>query len=476
MSVFRDKLRNAEHMASFEDVYIVPSRAKVEPYEVDLSTKFSRNVSLRVPISSAPMDTVSCAELAIALALHGAIGVLHRNCSTEEQLDMALKVKNAPLIPVKSLYAKLNDPCNRVIELMKSEELRELPIIDEVGKVIGYVYISDLLEACSSNCSIPIAKFVKPRESITILNSAEARKQILRGLRDAIAIVTKEGLYVGTVTIHEALDDVEPLVDEESRLRVAAAISPFDIERAKKLDKVVDVLVSDVAHFHNDNVLSASKKLVKEITHDFVAGNLGTYEAAIDTVSIVERVDGLRVGLGGGSICITPEVGGAYAPTLWAVANVRDALEEIGARDIPIIADGGIRTPGDAVKALAAGAHSVMLGFVFAGTEEACAPLISIGSALYKPYRGMASRGAMMKRFAMDRYSRVVKRVPEGIEGLVPYKGSAVSVLREFVEGLKAGFGYAGARNLEELWHIAKFGRTARKIAPRELKTSFTAT
>ncbi len=189
----------------------------------------------------------------------------------------------------------------------------------------------------------------------------------------------------------------------------------------------------------------------------------------MDVLAMIERVNGLRVGIAGGSICTTAEVGGAYAPTLWAVASVRDALEAQGAGNVPIIADGGIRSSGDAVKALAAGASSVMLGYVLAGTEEAAAPLIALGEALYKPYRGMASRGAMTRRFAADRYTRLVKRVAEGVEGLIPYKGPVGKVLSEFIEGLRAGLGYAGARNIRELWEKAVFGLAPRKTVPSEL-------
>ncbi|MEM0250254.1 MAG: IMP dehydrogenase, partial [Desulfurococcaceae archaeon] len=197
-------------------------------------------------------------------------------------------------------------------------------------------------------------------------------------------------------------------------------------------------------------------KLVAEISTDFVAGNIGSEEAVKDTITVIEEVSGFRVGIGGGSICTTPEVTGAYAPTLWAVASVRDALEELGL-DVPIIADGGIRTAGDVVKALAAGANTVMLGYMLAGTDEAASPLIAIGNEYYKLYRGMASRGAIERRFAVDRYARTGKRVPEGVEGLVPYKGSIYNVVRGLVEAVRAGLGYAGARNIKELWVKARF-------------------
>jgi IMP dehydrogenase len=254
----------------------------------------------------------------------------------------------------------------------------------------------------------------------------------------------------------DAMSDEQPSLDEDGRLLVAAAISPFDVDRAKMLDRYVDVLVSDIAHFHNINALKASKRLVREISARFVAGNIATGEAAVDAINYVERVDGFRVGLGGGTTCTTALVAGAYIPTLWAVASVRHSLDSQGV-NVPIIADGGIRTSGDAVKALAAGASTVMLGFVLAGTDEAEAPLIIIGERAFKPYRGMASKGAMERRFAVDRYSRVVKRVEEGVEGIVPYKGPVASVIKEYVEGIRAGLGYVGARDIKELWAKSRF-------------------
>ncbi len=471
--MFREKLSNAPYMTSFDDVYIVPGRASLEPREVDVRTRFSSSIELLVPIASSPMDTVTGSELAIALALHGAIGVVHRNCSVDEQLEMVKRVKEFPPYPLRALYAEFNEPCSRVLESLRNEGLRDLPVIRD-GRVVGYVSVTELLEHCRDNPLKPVGEIVakssaKPHRLFTLANIREARREVLEGRIDAVAITSSDGMYVGTLTLREALEEYTPLTDDDGRLRVAAAISPFDVARAKVLERYVDAFVSDVAHFHNVNVLKASRNLVRDISRDFIAGNVGTYEAVVDALTTIEVVHGFRVGIGGGSICITSEVCGAYVPTLWAVASVRDALEDHGAGSIPIIADGGIRTPGDAVKALAAGASSVMLGYVFAGTDEACAPLIAIGGRLYKPYRGMASRGAMARRYALDRYARISKRIAEGIEGLVPYRGPVSKVLREFVEGIKAGLGYAGASSIKELWEKARFGRTLKKYTPQDL-------
>ncbi|BEP18665.1 IMP dehydrogenase [Pyrofollis japonicus] len=464
---FKDKLARAEQLFGFDTVYLVPGRAEVEPNEVDIRTRFSRNVPLLVPVVSSPMDTVTEHELAIVLALHGALGVIHRNMPVEQQVEEVRKVKEHPPIRLRIAYLRPSDSCAYALEIMRQLGVRSLPVVDGTT-VSGYVYFSELEKECHSGHE-RVRDSTKPGKTYSVKSVNEARLDVVRGVTDAAAIVLSNGNYVGTLLVSDALEELTPLLDNEGRLRVAAAISPFDKERALKLDKHVDALVSDVAHFHNSNVIKAARNLVKEITSDFVAGNIGTYNAAIDVVSEIERIDGLRVGIAGGSICTTAFVGGAYAPTLWAVASVRDALKEMGADDTPVIADGGIRSSGDAVKALAAGASSVMLGYVFAGTDEAAAPLIAMGEKLYKPYRGMASKGAMSRRFAADRYTRLVKRAAEGVEGLVAYKGPAAKVLKEFIEGIKAGLGYAGARNIAELWEKAVFGIAPRKYTIGEI-------
>jgi len=464
---FREKLARAEQLYTFDAVYLIPGRAEVEPSEVDVSTRFSRHVRLLVPVASSPMDTVTEYEMAIALALHGAIGVIHRNMSVEEQVEQARRVKEHPAIRLRAAFLRPGDNCAYGLEVLRSLGVRGLPVVED-GRVKGYAVFAELRRICSTGFE-PVAGAVRPGRVYGLGEVEEARKAIVDGEMDSAAIVSSNGSYVGTLVLEDALSETTPLLDEEGRLVVAAAISPFDSKRARRLDGLVDALVSDVAHFHNVNVLRAAREIVTNTATDFVAGNIGTYQAAVDTLSMLERVDGLRVGIAGGSICTTAEVGGAYAPTLWAVASVRDALEELGAGDVPVIADGGIHSSGDAVKALAAGASSVMLGYVLAGTEEAAAPTIALGGALYKPYRGMASKGAMSKRFAADRYTRLVKRVAEGVEGLIPYKGPVSQVLAEFVEGIKAGLGYAGARNIKELWEKAVFGLAPRKTIPSEL-------
>ncbi|PVU73896.1 malate dehydrogenase [Acidilobus sp. SCGC AC-742_E15] len=461
---FLERLGSAEKLYTFDDVYIVPGRAPVDPSEVDISSRFSRHVKVLVPISSSPMDTVTEYDMAVAMALMGGIGVIHRNMSREQQAEIASRVKSAPPVPTSRLYLTPDEECSRAYDDLRSLGLRDAPVVSPDGRVVGHVKASSL-KGCRGR---PVAELVEPPKAFDVRRAEEALNFLESGAADTVAIVVSEGAYVGTVTFDSSLNRVTPSLDPEGRLVVAAAVSPFDVERAKLLDRYVDAVVTDVAHFHNVEAMAAAKVMAKEVSADFVVGNIGTREAAVDALTIVEKVDGFRVGIAGGSICTTSSVGGAYAPALWAVASVRDAADQHGA-DVPIIADGGIRSSGDIVKALAAGASSVMLGYLLAGTDEASAPLIRIGDRAYKPYRGMASRGAMERRFAVDRYTRASKRVAEGVEGVVPYRGSVMSVLADLVEGVKAGLGYARASNIRELWERARFGVAVPKQVPGEL-------
>ncbi len=460
---FRSRLLEAAYAPGFWEVFLAPGLSRVEPHEVDLSTEFARGVRLGMPIASAPMDMVSGWEMAVALACRGGIGVIHRNMSVEEQVEAVRRVKEHPPVVLRGVFAYEDEPCGRVLDFMVSRGLRSLPVVGVDGGFRGYVRLVDLVDGCKGAPSTPVSRFVRGGRGYRVDEVGAARRDVVAGVVECAAVVSRGGVYLGSLCLEEAVEETVPALDEEGRLRVAAAVSPFDLERARRLEKAgVDVLVSDVAHFHNANVLRAASRLVRETSTAFVAGNLASYEAAVDVVTSLERVDGLRVGLGGGTICTTPEVTGAYVPTLYAVAAVRDALEEHGATNIPVIADGGIRSPADGVKALAAGAWCLMLGYALAGTDEAPAPLVRVGGRAFKPYRGMASRGAMERRFAVDRYARAAKRVEEGVEGLVPYRGPVAAVLREWIEALKAGLGYAGARSIPELWEKARFIRASR--------------
>jgi IMP dehydrogenase len=452
---FREKLLRAPIVYTFDAVFIEPGRSQVEPNQVSLETRFSRNIRLHIPIASSPMDTVTGWEMAVSMALLGGIGVIHRNMPIEDQVEAARRVKNyPPVAKLKQFYVRPDEPCERVLDTMRGEGVRQVPVVDGTGRVLGYAHFVSVKDLCRKG-SEPISKATAGGPIVGLDRVEEALKLLRKGAIDAVALIDSGGFYAGTLTLKEALEDYEPAVDRDGRLVVAAAVSPYDVERARKLDRYVDALVIDVAHFHNVNAMRAAARLARETSADLVVGNVGSYEAVIEAVQVVERVDGVRAGIGGGSICTTPRVTGAYSPTLWAVASARDALNDLGL-DVPVVADGGIREPGDAVKALALGASVVMLGYALAGTDEAEAPLIRVGGREYKPYRGMASRSAMERRFAIDRYARAVKRVEEGVEGLVPYRGPVARVVREWVEAIRAGLGYAGARSVEELWRVAK--------------------
>jgi len=296
---------------------------------------------------------------------------------------------------------------------------------------------------------------VKAEEGITI----EEAQRLLRDHKiEKLPIVNESGELSGLITFKDILlrgKYPNAARDENGQLLTAAAVSPFDLDRAKKLDEYVDIIVTDVAHFHNANVFKAAKKLMQEVTAEVIVGNIGTYQAAEDTIVELEGASGFRVGIGSGSICTTTEVTKAGSPTLYATAQVSEAVAKYGA-DIPVIADGGIRTPGDVAIALAAGASAVMIGNLFARCRESPGTLITIGGRYYKQYRGMGSPTARAKRYSLDRYSLPAKGVPEGVEGWVPYKGEVSIVLEELVSGLRASMGYAGAADIRELWEKAR--------------------
>jgi IMP dehydrogenase len=450
--VFIEKLKKAELALSVDDVYLAPGLAEVDPQAVDLSTRFSTRVKLLIPLASSPMDTVTEFEMAVAMALLGGIGVVHRNMEIEKQVEIVKKVKEHPPIRTRVLYVEPDTPCGRVLEVMRDAGVRSMPVVSG-GRVKGYVHYSEVKAVCRSGLEHPEPK---PGEVFSIARLGEAKKLLLEGRLDAVALANFDGVYISTLVYRDVMEETLPAVDESGRLVIAAAISPFDRARALALDRYADALVADVAHFHNAEVLRVSRHLVKELSSDFIVGNIASKRAVEDIASQLDKVDGFRVGLGGGSICTTPEVAGVYIPTLYAVAEVRDAAESLNLKT-PVIGDGGIRTPGDIVKVLAAGASVAMVGHMLAGTDEASAPLIAIGNKLYKPYRGMASEGAMVKRFAIDRYARISKKVAEGVEGLVEYKGSIYTFMSKIIEAVKAGFGYVGARNIDELWRKALF-------------------
>jgi IMP dehydrogenase len=399
----------------FDDVVIIPGFSPVEPGKVDLSTRISEKVYLSIPIISSPMDTVTEYDLAAKLARLGGIGVIHRNMGIEEQLVQAKKVKDTTPEPLIVDYMDTS----RTVRLEESDGSYRI-IIDKPE----LIQFDDVREISS---------------------------------------------YLRILSTY----NVKPVLGLDGKLAVGAAVSPFDRERIEKLDKIVDLIVVDVAHAHNLNVISSLSALSRNLRAELVVGNLGTKQAVLDVLSRIENVKALRVGVSSGSICITGEVTGAAAPTLWAVMQARQALEELGLfGKIPIIADGGIRSPSDMAKAIIAGASAVMLGRYLAGSKEAASQLVIIGGKPYKTYRGMGSLSAMQKRYAADRYNKPAKTISEGVEGLVDYTGSIVELVEKTIGTLQASLGYAGASNITEAWKakLGKLSESAKKeVKPHDL-------
>ncbi len=461
-----------EYLA-FDDVSLLPSESRVEPFEVDLSTWLTPEHLLAVPILSSPMDRVTEAEMCIALAREGGLGVLHRNCSIEEEVEMVKRVKREEISGIirDPVTITPETPLPEVVKLMQEKHISGLPVVDRSGELVGIITKRDVLAAKPGSL---VRDEMTPRERLVtcyereILSDGELRtdkvKEILHENRiEKLLVLNDEGRLSGLVTFKDILRlEENPYVsrDAEGRLMVGAAISPFDRERALALDKVgVDVLVVDVAHGLNMKAVRSMEKISKDVNAWIIYGNIATREAAEEIISSdISNLAGLRVGLGGGSICLTTHVTGVGVPTLTAAALVADAVREQRAK-LSVIADGGIRNSGDIVKALGAGASAVMCGYLFAGTDEAPSEKVYIRGVPMKRYRGMASPSAMKDRYAADRYARKVKEVPEGVEGVVPYRGSVRSVVRDLVAAMQAGFGYVGARNIEELWRKARFSK-----------------
>ncbi len=454
--MFEEKLRSAITGLTFDDVLLLPMRSPVEPKDVDVSSKITRNITLNVPILSSPMDTVTEEKMAIAMAEFGALGIIHRNMPVNEQVEMVRKVKREESLVIKDLHTITPDTTIEEAEkIMRENNIAGLPVVEN-GKLVGILTNRDIRFYRGEKIKVSelmTRNVITAEEGITL---DEAIKIMHKHRIEKLPIV-KNGKLVGLITAKDILKrEKYPNAsrDSEGRLMVGAAVGPFDIERAKMLENAeVDVIVVDTAHAHNENVMKSIKKMRAEIGVDIIAGNIATREAAEDLIAL--DVDGLRVGIGPGSICTTRVVAGIGVPQLEAISMVADVAKEY---NVPVIADGGIRYSGDIVKALAAGANGVMLGSLLAGTEESPGREIIIGGRKFKVYRGMGSVAALQKGHS-DRYGKLGrgKLVPEGVEAAVPYKGKVEEVLYQLVGGMKSGMGYVGARNIAELHKKARF-------------------
>jgi IMP dehydrogenase len=449
---------------TFDDVLLVPQKSDVLPSEVDTSTRFSRNVPLRIPIVSASMDTVTESRLAIAIAQLGGIGIIHRNLPPEAQADEVDKVKRSESgMIVDPITMSPDRPVSDALALMAKYRISGVPIT-ESGRLVGILTNRDL--RFETRTDLPISQVMTKEKLITVpvgTTLDEARAILHKHRVEKLLVVDEKFGLKGLITvkdIQKALKYPNSAKDDLGRLRCGAAVGVGDsaIERARRLiDAKVDVIVVDTAHGHSRRVLETVERLKRFSTVDIVAGNVGTSEAAEDLIGA--GADAVKVGMGPGSICTTRVISGAGVPQITAIF---DCAEVAGKRGVPIIADGGIKFSGDVVKALACGAQSVMIGSLFAGTAESPGETILYQGRTFKDYRGMGSLGAMSDA-TKDRYFQqdveTGKLVPEGIEGRVPYKGMLSGVVEQLVGGLRSGMGYCGSSSIDELQSKARFLR-----------------
>ena len=452
---------------SFDDVLLVPAKSDVLPHEVDVRTNFTKNIELNLPVCSAAMDTVTEAGLAIALAREGGIGVIHRNFTVAEQANEVDRVKRSESgMIVKPIHLPPDKPIIEALDLMARFHISGIPITQD-GKLVGILTNRDLKyeEDLSQRISDVMTKdnLITGSEGITL---DEAKKILHLNRIEKLPVVDENFMLKGLVTIK----DIDKIIqfpkackDERGRLRVAAALGPgedMDERAAALVEAQVDVLVIDTAHGHSAAVIKAVEELKTRYPNiDLVAGNVVTSQATQELIQA--GADAVKVGIGPGAICTTRVVAGVGVPQITAIC---ECVEVAGKYDIPVVADGGIRYSGDIVKSIAAGASTVMIGSLFAGTEESPGESIIYQGRSYKTYRGMGSVGAMKKRGGRERYfqfseTAVEKLVPEGIEGRVPYKGQLGGYVYQLIGGLRHGMGYCGAKNINELRTKAEFIR-----------------
>ncbi len=467
--MFVDKFNDAPQLITFADLYLRPGKTNTDPDNISLQSKITKRIKLQRPFVASPMDTVTESEMAIAIARSGGVGVLHRNCSIEQEVAMAKRVKRAEAFIIDEVVTiKSELTIGQAKDFMRINSISGLPVINDDDEVIGILTKRDVRFA--SNDSLVSEMMSKDLVTADKNISVENAKILLHKRRIEKLIITDDRNKLhGLLTVK----DLErrgkyPLSthDEDGKLVVGAAIGPFDEKRALALDPYVDFILIDLAHGHNMNAMRSASRISEKIDAELVYGSLGSQEAVEDVVSTIENVAGLRVGIGSGAICSTSVVTKASAPTLYSTTQVASKVNELGL-DIPVIADGGITNAGDAALTFAMGASSVMMGSMFAGCRESPGQLLAIQGKMMKSYRGMGSAAAKSVRFALDRYSKPAKGgLAEGVEGYVPFRGVVQDVVDEFTQGLQAAFGYAGAGSVNEMWNNAKLGR----ISPQGIK------
>jgi len=454
-------MRLLEEALTFDDVLLVPAYSEILPREVDLSTRVTRRIRLNVPLMSAAMDTVTEARLAITIAQEGGVGVIHKSMTIEAQAREVDRVKKFESGVIKDpITVSPNMTIREVLDLTRSRGISGVPVV--VGKkAVGIVTHRDL--RFEDKLEAPVSSVMTPKERLVTVREDAPKDQVLALLHkhriEKLLVVNGDHELVGMITVKDfqkANEFPRACKDDGGRLRVGAAVgtTPDTLDRVAALTEAgVDLVVVDTAHGHSRGVLDTVKRIkAKWADSQVIAGNIATAEAAQALVDA--GADAVKVGIGPGSICTTRIVAGVGVPQISAVAFVAQALRDA---DVPVISDGGIRFSGDIAKAIAAGAHAVMIGGLFAGTEESPGEVELYQGASYKSYRGMGSLGAMGERHgSADRYfqdaaTELEKLVPEGVEGRVPYKGSVVTILRQLSGGLRAAMGYTGSRNITDM-------------------------
>jgi IMP dehydrogenase len=460
-------MRVVQKALTFDDVLLLPAHSNVLPRDVSLKTQLTRGIPLNIPLLSAAMDTVTESRLAIAMAQEGGIGIVHKNMTIRAQATEVTKVKRFESGIVKDPITINQDmSVKEVIALTKLHRISGLPVVESDGKVVGIVTNRDL--RFESKLNQPVKNIMTPREQLITVREGssreEARKLMHKHRLERVLVVNKNFELKGLITVKDILKSSEhpnACKDSLGRLRVGAAVGVGDgtEERAAALVEAgVDVIIVDTAHGHSEGVLKRIRWLKRQFPNlQVIGGNIATASAAKALVD--HGADAVKVGIGPGSICTTRIVAGIGVPQITAIANVAKALQKM---DVPLIADGGIRYSGDIAKAIAAGAHTVMVGSLFAGTEESPGDIELFQGRSYKSYRGMGSLGAMQQGSA-DRYFQEVdemnteKLVPEGVEGRVPYKGGLTPLVQQLMGGLRSSMGYLGCSSIDAVRREAEF-------------------
>ena len=447
---------------TFEDVLLVPKHSTVLPKEVNLKTQVTKRVPLNIPIISAAMDTVTEYKAAIAMAREGGLGIIHKNMDIATQAMMVKKVKKSESgIIIDPIFISPEATVAEADALMGEYKISGVPVVDEEMNLIGIItnrdmrFIGDMNSIKVKDVMTP-APLITAKEGITLDEAAEV---LQKSKVEKLPIVDDNNKLKGLVTIKDILKKEQypnANKDEYGRLRVGAAIGVGQLDRAAALvAEGVDVIVLDSAHGHSQGIIDTLRAIKHELDVDVIAGNIATAEAAKDLIEA--GADGVKVGIGPGSICTTRIVAGVGVPQISAIDDVAKVAKEYG---VPVIADGGIRYSGDIAKALAVGASCVMLGSALAGTYEAPGEMIIYNGRQFKEYRGMGSIGAMTKG-STDRYfqegTAADKLVPEGIEGRVPYRGKMAQVLHQMIGGLRSSMGYCGSKDIPTFWEKAEF-------------------